>query len=432
MSTSGFSSSGSDVRYLICLVAFAATAIVPARAQEDRLAELERRLAEQQQRIEQLETALAARAPAPDAAGIATPVMGQASAPLAPPVLAPKPEATLHVPELDVAGDFRVRQEWNFGGPRGRARSAVRARLRATYAVDRDFTLGARLVTGDPDDPNSSDVTLGNFVDDFAVALDQAWIGYRHGRLSAYAGKLPQIFQRTDMLWDGDVSPQGVGAEYRLPVGSAALDARLLWFVIDEAAAGRDSDMLGGQLSFSAPLSSSLSLSASGSYYHYRLGSVAGADQGDFQGNLQVGGKYLSDFHILEWLSSIRWAAFGEKWPLTLSVDYARNLGAAVPADQAFNIDLAAGRLTSPGDWRIAYNYSEVETDAVFTAFSHDNIDLASNYRLHGVGVSHVPAPNLQLDLLWYHFRRLDAAYAGPATSRDWLDRIRLSLMVSF
>lgn len=435
MSTSAFSSSGSDVRHLVCFGAFVATAMVPAQAQEDRLAELERRLAEQQQRIEQLETALAARAPAPDAASPVTavvPVTGQASAPLAPPALALKPETTPHISGLDVGGDFRVRGEWNFGGPRGRSRSAVRARLRAAYAVDRDLTLGARLVTGDPDDPNSSDVTLGNFADDFAVALDQAWIGYRHGRLSAYAGKFPQIFQRTDMLWDGDVSPQGVGAEYHLPIGSGALDGRLLWFVIDEAAVARDSDMLGGQLSFSAPLSPSVAISTSGSYYHYRLGSVAGADQGDFRGNLMAGGRYLSDFHILEWLGSIRWAAFGEKWPLALSIDYARNLGAAVPADQAFNVDLSAGRATAPGDWRLAYNYSEVETDAVFTAFSHDNIDLASNYRLHGVGLSHIPAPNLQLDLLWYHFRQLDAAYAGPAASREWLDRIRLSLMVSF
>src|SRR3546814_9282102 len=88
------------------------------------------------------------------------------------------------------------------------------ARLRATYKIDDHFAVGARIATGDPDDPNSTDVTLGNFVDDFQVSLDQAWIRYTNGGLTAHAGKFAQQFQRTDMLWDGDVSPQGVAVAY--------------------------------------------------------------------------------------------------------------------------------------------------------------------------------------------------------------------------
>src|SRR3546814_10871465 len=84
------------------------------------------------------------------------------------------------VPGLDVSGDMRVRQEWNFVDGRDRSRSAVRARLRATYKIDDHFAVGARIATGDPDDPNSTDVTLGNFVDDFQVSLDQAWRSEEH------------------------------------------------------------------------------------------------------------------------------------------------------------------------------------------------------------------------------------------------------------
>src|SRR3546814_4978505 len=88
------------------------------------------------------------------------------------------------------------------------------------------------------------------------------------------------------------------------------------------------------------------------------------------------------------------------------SADYVKNLGAAVSGDTAFNLELAAGRTAEPGDWRLSYNYSEVEVDSVLAAFSHDNIDLSTNYRLHGVGLSHVPARNLQFDLLWSHDRK--------------------------
>src|SRR3546814_8959535 len=78
------------------------------------------------------------------------------------------------------------------------------------------------------------------------------------------------------------------------------VDARGLWFVIDEASVARDSDMLGGQLAFAAPLGSGFKAGLTGSYFHYRLGSVAGADAGDFRGNLIAGGRYLSDFHLVE------------------------------------------------------------------------------------------------------------------------------------
>lgn len=419
----------------------AATAMAmagPALAQDSRLDALERQLADQQQRIRQLEALVAQQAALLERVGTAAPppAAAPATASAPPPQLtasaapAPAPASNLRIPGLDVGGDLRIRQEWNHGGARDRSRSVFRARLRAGYAVTDKLSIGTQIATGDPDDPNSADVTLSNFLDDFAVSLDQAWVRYADGGLAVVAGKFPQIFQRTDMVWDGDVSPQGVGASYAVDLGSAKADARALYFVIDEALTARDSDMLGGQVAVAAPLASDLKLGLAGSYYHYRLGSVAGADAGDFRGNLLSGGRYLSDFQLLEGLGTLSYAGLSPRWPLAFTADYIRNLGAAVPGDTGFNLEFVAGRAVQPGDWRIAYNYSEVEVDAVFAAFSHDNLDLSTNYRLHGLGIGYVPAPNLLLDLAWYHYRPLDARYAtAPLT---WLDRIRLNLMVSF
>lgn len=426
----------------------AATALgfaVPAYAQDDRIDALERQLAAQQQRIDQLEALVTKQA---DLLQQIAPVPTAPTAPPTPPAqtsgttspaspqlatAASTADGTFRIPGLDVSGDTRVRQEWNFVDGRDRSRTAVRARLRATYAVSDKFSVGTQIATGDPDDPNSTDVTLGNFVDDFAISLDQAWIRYHSGGLTAYAGKFPQMFQRTDMLWDSDVSPQGVAAAYSAGLGGGAkLDARGIYFVIDEAAAARDSDMLGGQLALSSPIGSDFKAGLTGSYYHYRLGSVVGTDAGDFRGNLLSAGRYLSDFHLVEAIGTLGWTGPSERWPIAFTADYVRNLGAAVSGDTAFNLELAAGRTAKPGDFRIAYNFSEVEVDAVLAAFSHDNIDLSTNYRLHGLGLSYVPASNLQLDLLWYHYRPLDAAYAGSLQPSDWLDRIRLAFMVSF
>lgn len=419
-------------------IALVATALAasPTIAQDARIDALERQLTEQQARIQQLEAMVAEQAALLKQVSTApAPIVAPPPQPIAVASASPATQPSFRIPGLDVSGDVRVRQEFNFSDAdrRDRSRSVLRARLRATYAVTPSLSAGAQLVTGDPDDPNSVDVTLGNFVDDLPVSLDQAWFRYTAGGLTAYAGKFPQIFQRTDMVWDGDVSPQGFGGIYALPTGGGAtIDARAMYFVIDEAPIARDSDMLGGQIVAAAPLSPALRLTLAGSYYHYRLDSVAGADAGDFRGNLIAGGRYVSDFHLAEGLATLAWTGPSPRWPVAFTADYVRNLGAAVPSDSGFNLELAAGRTAKAGDWRLAYNYSEVGVDAVFAAFSHDNLDIATNYRLHGLGLAYVPADSLLLDLAFYHYRPLDPLYAGANTPTDWLDRLRLNFMVSF
>ncbi|PKP91951.1 MAG: hypothetical protein CVT77_10530 [Alphaproteobacteria bacterium HGW-Alphaproteobacteria-16] len=59
-------------------------------------------------------------------------------------------------------------------------------------------------------------------------------------------------------------------------------------------------------------------------------------------------------------------------------------------------------------------------------------LDSSTNYRMHALGIAHVPAPNLLIDLAYYHHRPLDPAFAGGINPADWLDRLRLNLMVSF
>lgn len=118
-------------------------------------------------------------------------------------------------------------------------------------------------------------------------------------------------------------SPQGVALACGAGVRGARVDGRALYFVIDE------SDMIGGQLALSAPLAPDVKAGFTGSYYHYRLGSVAGADAGDFRGNLLSGGRYLSDFHLLEGMATLIWTGLSPRWPLGFTADDVRNLGAA-------------------------------------------------------------------------------------------------------
>lgn len=338
--------------------------------------------------------------------------------------------------DLRLAGDFRARYEWNSdqGMAPSRARGVIRGRLQAGYAPSDRLYVGAMLSTGDPSNPRTGDVTLTGFGADLQVKLAQAYIRGDLGSLQLWAGKMPQPFQRTELVWDGDVNPQGVAARYRLPWqtdGSAQLSG--LYFIVDEAAAGADSYMVGGQLSHNRPLVSDLQLDLSAAYYDYTLRPAPGSSAGTFRGNLVApGGGYLSDFDLVDGMVAVVYEGMGPRWPVRLGLDYVRNLGAAVADDSGFAAELTFGRASQPGDWRAAYGYAETGVDAVLAAFSSDNTDIATNYLQHTLAVDYVISSGLTLNATAYRYRPMDASYAGSRSVDEWINRFRLNLQVTF
>lgn len=421
------------------LLAASSTTAMAQNASPEQVAELVKQLqelkAQQAQldaRISQLQSSLAQIGAAPLANSAvaavqapqlaAAPVQGGAAAAKAP-------------SKLQLGGDVRVRYESNFGDAdaRNRDRGVVRARFRANYAISDHISAGGQISTGDPDDPNTADVTLSNWDDDLAVSLDQLYLRGTFGNLTLVAGKIPQPFRRTDLVWDGDVSPQGASASYKIAMpGGMALKATGLYFQIDEASRARDSSMIGGQVELAtAPGAFHAELAAG--FYDYRLHSIAGGDAGDWRSNLLLpDGRYRSDYNLLDIVGSATLPGFGEHWPIQLIGNYAHNYGAAVEDDTAYGIDLFLGRAAKSHDLRFGYGYSRTEVDAVLAAFSHDNIDLATNYLLHSLSVDYVPRTNTLLNLTWYHYRPLNPLYAGSNTATDWLNRVRLNFSVNF
>jgi hypothetical protein len=290
---------------------------------------------------------------------------------------------------LDVSGDFRLRYEGNYGdddAPDWR-RGVLRARLGATYAVNERLTIGGRLATGDPDDPNSSDVTLSNFADDFDVSLDAAYARLAFADATLWGGKFQLPFTRTDLVWDGDVNPQGVGANYALPLGGGALKFAGLYFLVDQSVAGSN---------------------------------LIGPD-----------GRYVSDFDLVDVIAALTFRG-RESWPLRLTTEYVRNLGARTSGDSGYSIELFAGKTAGKGDWRLGYGYSVAEVDAVLAAFSHDNTTIATNYRQHALVINYAITKDVILDATLYHYRPYDAEFSGVNDPEDWLDRLRLNVLVNF
>jgi Putative porin len=431
--------------------AFAVAALFGVAASAQPLldaAALLQRLEAQERRIAELEAALGAIRAAPSGVTATATSSPAVALPARPemvtsdqPIL--RNPATLTAqsasrPAATLAGDIRLRHERNFAdrGTRDRDRQVLRARLRGVVEAGSGLSAGAQVVIGDPDDPNSSDQTLTGFDDDFQTSLDQAWLRYRVGGFDLHGGKIPNPFLRTDLVWDSDVYPEGASASYTGKLGKRArFRATGLYFVVDEAPAGRDSRMIGGQLSVDTgpPVSGApWRFEAAIAYFDYRLPSTLGGDAGDFRTNqLTATGNYVSDFNLLDGIAALTYAGLGDRWPLRASMDVVRNLGASdAERDDGYAMELTAGRLTTARDWRIAYGQAKAKSEAVLAAFAQDNIPPGTAYRLHNASIDYALRADLFLSATWYHYRLL--AGTPGFTDPEWRDRIRFNLLLNF
>ena len=338
---------------------------------------------------------------------------------------------------LEVHGDFRLRYEHTseHAGLRDRSRGVLRGRLGATWGVSDTTILGARIDTGDPDDPNSVDVSLGNFFDNLDVSLDQLYAAYTGKNLFATGGKFPNPLARTDLVWDSDVNPYGAAGRYQfLDSDRLAVAVTGIYALVDEQTEFDDSTMTGGQLSFRYRGRGPWSAGFDAAYYDYEIGSLVNTDAGDIRGNnLTPGGTaYLSDFDLLNLIATARFAGFGERWTIDVIADYVRNLGANVPEDTGYGIDLFVGDTAAIGNVQFRYGYAVAETDAVLAAFSHDNTTYPTNYRQHTLEVAYRAMDKTWLYLTTYRYRRENFGLLEQPGDDDWVSRIRLNLHYQF
>jgi hypothetical protein len=188
---------------------------------------------------------------------------------------------------ISFSGDVRLRGEPFFGGPTDQSMDRMRARIRARFnavaTLGEQFRAGLTLASGDINDPTSTNQNLTGFYARKAVALDQAFVEFRpkdFKPLTLVGGKFRYPWYNTELTWDKDLNPEGVGESlafnldtpvlkriafigFQLPFaemsGTAPTDKRITQQIT-----------YGGQLQTNWRLASWLNLSAYAGYYDYR------------------------------------------------------------------------------------------------------------------------------------------------------------------
>jgi putative porin len=346
-----------------------------------------------------------------------------------------QPAAT---PDWRVFGDFRLRYEDTTqqepGSEPGRLeprhRGVIRFRAGVTKKIAEQFTFTGRVATGPRGDPNTTDVTLGEFFHDLEIKLDRVSLDFKHNNLFLTGGKFANPFVRTGFVWDDDVNLQGAGGSYAFKeVGKLTPKFTAVYSIVDEQTLNPDSYMAGGQMELHYRAAPDWHITLTGGYYDYTLKSLVNANVSDIRSNNLTPDRraYLSDFNLLDAIAMVEYRR-GNGHPIQFVGDYFKNLGARVPEDGGFSFDLFYGRATQRKDMRFRYGLAAVETDAVLAAFSHDDTTFATNYKQHTVSFDYVVARNTTLNVTWYYYRRL----APNDEQNDYISRIRLNLMVSF
>jgi hypothetical protein len=158
------------------------------------------------------------------------------------------------VKSVRISGDFRLRNEWdvfdkrnspfllnfsalNAGAPidinnfatnqppyldttADRQRLRERFRLGIGAQIDDEWAAGVRLATGNTTNPVSTNQTLGNTLANDSFQLDRAFLRYQPTSwLTAWAGRFPDPWFATDLVWDDDVNFDGVAVQLAPKIG---------------------------------------------------------------------------------------------------------------------------------------------------------------------------------------------------------------------
>ena len=313
-------------------------------ALNQKLADVEKQLAEEKAKNQQAMTATAAPAPA----------------------AAAQPAPASWTDKVSVKGDLRVRYEnIDQQGKDNRNRDRVRARAAIVGKPQDNLELVFGLSTRQDGDPVSGNQTLGNGGSGKDIYLDLAYFDWRALEgLNLLGGKMKNILYRPGnqgLIWDGDFNPEGMAATYVR--GPFFVNGLGTW--IESDSNKTQAIGVGGQLGVAWPFNDDVKLTAGAGYYYLNTEGKGPFWSGStsFFGNSNANNQYLYDYKELEGFANEGFSLLG--LPMSVFVDYVQNLDPD-KYDTGWSAGLQLGAAKAKGTWELVYTYEDLERDAVF------------------------------------------------------------------
>ncbi len=395
-----------------------------------------------------------------------------------------------------LSGDLRLRAEPTFGGPRDqsqdRFRERIRLRFNAEARLNDQLKGGFSFASGDLNNSISTNQTANQYATRKPLAIDRAYATYNPSwfrALTVTGGKFAYPWFNTELVWDKDLNPEGVGETLAFNVKTPVLKKFSLVgfqmpFAENKRTAVNDKSfyntmVYGEQLQTFWQFGGRIKLSAYTSFYDWKYAdsialSVATANSTSPDNgllplnnnglqnsiatvtvtNAVTGAKtitsaqFASKFGILDSLAQLDVRTPSERWPITFVGDFAQNTRAC---ENVRNIPVAAvysapcdsrarhgywlegriGRTDRKGDWQFGYTRIVIEREAIIGAFNYSEIFPANNVEIHRSEVMYQLFRNVTLQLTALIGRPLVTAGSPPPVQPLW-ERLQFDVTYKF
>ncbi|WP_439879304.1 putative porin [Pseudomonas prosekii] len=268
-------------------------------------------------------------------------------------------------------GDVRFRQETvkndGVSNTGDQDRQRVRVRLGAYTEINPQVSTGIRIATGSDNDSRSTNQSLDNNFTKKDIWLDQGYVDYHPTAikdLHLIGGKMAQPWVSTgDIIWDSDISPEGLAATYQHALGPVELFGSAGHYTLKDNVDGEgkqfrhDLRLYAGQLGARFAITDNLKMTLGGSVYGY--------DNDDNSTTLAINGNSAGEeFKLYEGFGALDIG--GLPVPLSLYGQIVNNKDASNDQDMGW----LAGVKTKFYGFGVDYNYRDVQRNAVVGAFT--------------------------------------------------------------
>lgn len=280
--------------------------------------------------------------------------------------------------KTQIKGDIRIRQEnvKTEGTALDNDRTADRQRIRARFGVysqiNPQVDVGLRVATGGSSDARSTNQDLNGGFAKKDLWLDLGYLDWHPTalpNLHLIGGKMAQPWVSIgDVIWDGDINPEGVAATYKLPLNqNAELFGSLGYYSLKDNVDGdgyqfkHDMSLYTGQVGGKFNIADAVGLTVGGSIY-----TLNNEDNDGDAGTrtLALNGNTTDQFKLYEGFGQIDLKNL--PIPLALYGQYVKNADSTDDEDQAW----LAGIKSKLGAFSVDYNYRDVQRNGVVGAFT--------------------------------------------------------------
>jgi hypothetical protein len=392
----------------------------------------------------------------------------------------------LNIPLINSKGSYSLNDPNLFlNTSEDRHRLRARFRLGVNAKVTDGVDVGARLATGNQTDPVSTNQTLGSYGQKWQNSFDLAYLKYSNlsKSFSFSGGRIENPFFSTDLVWDTDLTFEGVAASWWM-LRSDGMDEEFRSFdpfitvgafpLQEVERSAKDKWLFAAQAGFQYETADQSKLTVAAAYYGYQniVGKKNELDDTslDFTapGSLQKGNTlfdlrnnldptstsvlfgHAADYKLVDIFAEYDIANFAPVHVL-ISADVVKNIGfnkSEVSDRVGFEVDprtkgyqgkVAVGWpvISKARDWQVAFIYRYLERDAVLAEFTdsdfHGGGTDAKGYILkfdYGI------ADNTWLSLRWLSSNEIDGdnypEYTGIGSGKLGIDTLQLDLNAKF